>query len=129
MHGGVSPTRHGPIPSIRALRNGKAGADPPDSFPALYLDEDGVAARLNLRAFDMLLYAVNEDTDRYAVLRRWREDALNGHESVGLSWTAVSGFLRVATNLKVYPEPMSTDEALTTKHWVGYECRRAAARR
>ena len=61
---------------------------------------------------NVLLYAVNEDADRHAVLRRWWEDALNGDESVGLPWIVVSGFLRIATNPKVYPEPMSADEAL-----------------
>ena len=61
---------------------------------------------------NVLLYAVNEDADRHAVLRRWWVDALNGDESVGLPWIVVSGFLRIATNPKVYPEPLPADEAL-----------------
>ena len=61
---------------------------------------------------NVLLYAVNEDTDRHTILRRWWEEALNGDESVGLAWIVLSGFLRIATNPKVYPQPLPTDKAL-----------------
>ena len=61
---------------------------------------------------NVLLYAVNQDADRHTVVRRWWEKALNGVESVGLPWIVLSGFLRISTNPKVYPEPMSTDRAL-----------------
>ena len=61
---------------------------------------------------NVLLYAVNEDTDRHTILRRWWEEALNGDESVGLPWIVLSGFLRIATNPKVYPQPLPTDKAL-----------------
>ena len=56
---------------------------------------------------NVLLYAVNQDADRHTVVRRWWEEkALNGTESVGLPWIVLSGFLRISTNPKVYPEPM-----------------------
>ena len=61
---------------------------------------------------NVLLYAVNQDADRHTVVRRWWEQALNGTESVGLPWIVLSGFLRISTNPKVYPDPMSTDRAL-----------------
>ena len=61
---------------------------------------------------NVLLYAVNEDTDRHTILRRWWEEALNGDESVGLPWIVLSGFLRIATNPKVYPQPLPTGKAL-----------------
>ena len=46
------------------------------------------------------------------LVRRWWEEALNGDESVGLPWIVLSGFLRIATNPRVCPEPLPTDEAL-----------------
>ena len=61
---------------------------------------------------NVLLYVVNEDADRHVVLRQWWEDALNGDESVGLPWIVVSGFLRIATNPKVYPEPQRSPHFL-----------------
>ncbi len=61
---------------------------------------------------NVLLYAVNEDVDEHEALRQWWEEVLNGDESVGLSWTVMSGFLRISTHPKVYPSPMSVEEAL-----------------
>lgn len=61
---------------------------------------------------NVLLYAVNQDADQHRMVRRWWEKALNGAESVGLPWIALSGFLRISTNPEVCGEPMSTDRAL-----------------
>lgn len=61
---------------------------------------------------NVFLYAVNRDAERHEVVRRWWEGALTGDESVGLPWIVLSGFLRISTNPRVYPEPMSADEAL-----------------
>ena len=61
---------------------------------------------------NVLLHAVNQDADQHGMVRRLWEKALNGTESVGLPWIVLSGFLRISTNPKVYPEPMSTDRAL-----------------
>ena len=68
---------------------------------------------------NVLLYAVNEDAERHTVLRRWWEEALNGDESVGLPWIVLSGFLRVATNPRVFPAPMPVDRALAkVETWI-----------
>lgn len=61
---------------------------------------------------NVLLYAVNEDAEHHEPVRRWLEDALSGDESVGLPWVVLLGFLRIATNPRVYPSPLSADEAL-----------------
>ncbi len=61
---------------------------------------------------NVLLYAVNEDAERHAVLRRRWEEALNGDESAGLPWTVLSAFLRIATNPRGFPAPMPVDRAL-----------------
>ncbi len=68
---------------------------------------------------NVLLYAVNEDAERHTVLRQWWEEALNGDESVGLPWIVLSGFLRIATNPKVFPAPMPVDRALAkVETWI-----------
>ena len=61
---------------------------------------------------NVLLYAVTEDAEHHEPVRRWWEDALSGDESVGLPWVVLLGFLRIATNPRVYPSPLSADEAL-----------------
>ena len=68
---------------------------------------------------NVLLCAVNEDAEWHTVLRRWWEEALNGDESVGLPWIVPSGFLRIATNPRVFPAPMPVDRALAkVETWI-----------
>lgn len=61
---------------------------------------------------NVLLYAVNEDAEHHVPIRRWWEDVLSGDESVGLPWVVLLGFLRIATNPRVYRSPLSADDAL-----------------
>ena len=61
---------------------------------------------------NVLLYAVNPEADPASKVRRWWDQALAGDESVGLSWIVLSGFLRIATNPRIYPRPMTVDQAL-----------------
>jgi len=61
---------------------------------------------------NVLLYAVNRDAPNHATVHRWWEAALGGEEPVGLSWLVLLGFLRLATNPKVFPKPLSVDDAL-----------------
>lgn len=61
---------------------------------------------------NVLLYAVNPDSDPNGTVRRWWERALTADESIGLPWMVLAGFLRISTNPRVYPQPATVDEAL-----------------
>ena len=61
---------------------------------------------------NVLLYSVNEEAHRHARVRRWWERALSGDESIGLPWLVLSGFLRLSTHPRVFPEPLPVDTAL-----------------
>jgi hypothetical protein len=61
---------------------------------------------------NILLYAVNQDSDQHPAIRRWWEAALNADELIGLAWIVVLGFLRLATNPKVFPSPLSVRQAI-----------------
>ena len=61
---------------------------------------------------NVLLYAVNPDSDPSGTVRRWWEKALTGDESIGLPWIVLSGFLRISTNPRIYPRPAAVDWAL-----------------
>ena len=61
---------------------------------------------------NVLLYAINPETDPADKVPRWWEQAMAGDESIGLSWIVLSGFLRIATNPRIYPRPMTVDQAL-----------------
>ena len=61
---------------------------------------------------NLLLYAVNRDDERHARARTWLEKVLNGDEPVGLPWIVLLGFLRIATNPRVFARPLSSTEAI-----------------
>jgi toxin-antitoxin system PIN domain toxin len=61
---------------------------------------------------NVLLYAVNRDSPQHSTARAWLEDTLSGDEPVGLPWIVLLGFLRVATNRRVFTHALDVDDAL-----------------
>jgi uncharacterized protein len=61
---------------------------------------------------NILLCAINRDAHHHRAIRRWWETSLAGEEPIGLSWLVILGFLRLATNPKVFPKPLRVEEAL-----------------
>ena len=61
---------------------------------------------------NVLIYVINEQADQHARVLRWWEHALNDDESIGLPWMVLSGFLRLSTNARAFPDPLSVDQAL-----------------
>jgi len=66
-----------------------------------------IVADLNL-----LLYATNADAPQHPPARAWWHACLQGEEAVGLAWTVVLGFLRIATSARVFARPISVEQAL-----------------
>lgn len=60
---------------------------------------------------NVLLYALNEDAHHHETIHQWWEAALNGDEPIGLCWLVLLGFLRLATNPKVFANPLTADQA------------------
>ena len=56
---------------------------------------------------NILIYASNEGASRHAQARGWLNDQLNGTTRVGLPWSALLAFLRLATNTRVFPRPLT----------------------
>ena len=65
---------------------------------------------------NVLLYVVNENAPHHQALLNWWEEAVNGDESMGLSWIVLLGFLRIATNPKIFPHPLEPATALGKIH-------------
>lgn len=61
---------------------------------------------------NLLLYASIDGFAHHAAARSWWEGVLNGEDEVGLAGPVVFGFLRLATNPRVFAPPMSTEAAL-----------------
>ena len=60
---------------------------------------------------NLLLYAYDPRAAEHEASRAWLEAALSGSQLVGLAWLTVWAFLRIATNLRVFENPMSMAEA------------------
>lgn len=61
---------------------------------------------------NVLLYAVNEDAEHHAASRSWLDGALGGAASVGLAWVPLLAFVRLATNIGLWPAPMTITDAM-----------------
>jgi toxin-antitoxin system PIN domain toxin len=60
---------------------------------------------------NLLLYSTDEASRLYAPAREWLLDRLNGSRRVGLPWQSLAAFLRVSTNPRISPSPLSPQRA------------------
>lgn len=60
---------------------------------------------------NVLLYAEVAAFPVHAAAKRWWESALNGERQVGLAPVVVFGFIRIATNRRVFEDPMTVEDA------------------
>ena len=61
---------------------------------------------------NLLLYAEIDAFEQHRAARRWWERALAGDRQVGLTTVSIFGFLRVATNRRVFALPLSIADAV-----------------
>lgn len=61
---------------------------------------------------NVLLYAVNTDTEHHERSRAWLDSALSDRDTVGFAWIALLAFLRLSTKAGLFPQPLSTSGAL-----------------
>ena len=67
---------------------------------------------MKLVDLNVLLYAVNRDAPRHEAIRSWWEKALVDDDPVALPWVVILGFLRLATNSRVFADPLSPNQAI-----------------
>ena len=60
---------------------------------------------------NVLIYAVNKDSTHHNQARSWLETQLNGTESIGIPWLVILGFIRIMTNGRIFPNPLSVEQA------------------
>lgn len=61
---------------------------------------------------NLLIYAEIDADPWHASARQWWEAALNGDREVGLAPVCLFGFLRLATNRRVFTRPLTVDDAV-----------------
>jgi len=68
---------------------------------------------------NLLIYAYNDQALQHTAAKAWWEDLLNGKTPVGLSWLAISGFLRLMTHPRVLAQPLPVVEVTTmVRSWL-----------
>ena len=66
---------------------------------------------MTLSDVNLLIYAVDAESPRHGVARRWLDEQLSGSETVGLAWTVLLAFLRLSTNRAVFAQPLTSAQA------------------
>ncbi|MCP4750663.1 MAG: type II toxin-antitoxin system VapC family toxin [Proteobacteria bacterium] len=61
---------------------------------------------------NVLIYAVNRDAPNHGRALEWFEASLSDTETVGLTWVVILGFLRITTNPRIMPRPLSIESAV-----------------
>jgi len=61
---------------------------------------------------NLLLHAYNPRAVEHEASRVWLEDALAGSELVRFAWVTLWAFLRIATNPRVFAQPLTVTEAV-----------------
>ena len=60
---------------------------------------------------NILLYAWSQDDPNHQAIRPWLENLLGSHAWVGLPWITLWTFLRLTTNPRLYPRPLTPTRA------------------
>jgi toxin-antitoxin system PIN domain toxin len=72
---------------------------------------------------NLLLYAVNRDTSQHEAALEWWRSALEGDEPIGLAWLVILGFVRIATNPRIFASPLSANDAVgVVDDWLRLPC-------
>lgn len=72
---------------------------------------------------NLLLYAYFPRAEQHDRARTWLEAALSGLEPIGLSWSTVLAFLRLATSPRVFERPLSIVEGeAIVSSWLAGQC-------
>jgi len=75
-----------------------------------------------MKIFDLnvCLYALNAESIRHSDAKETLEEALNEDEPVAFAWVVLLGFLRIATNPRILPKPLSPQQAFAVVDgWLG----------
>jgi uncharacterized protein len=56
---------------------------------------------------NLLLYAVHREAAQHDAARTWLTHQLNGSRRVGIPWSSLGAFLRIATHPRAFPQPLS----------------------
>jgi uncharacterized protein len=67
---------------------------------------------MKLVDINLLIYAINKDTPHHSKAKIWLEESLSNEEPFGFAWIVILGFLRIVTNSRIMPAPLSPELAI-----------------
>lgn len=67
---------------------------------------------MKLVDLNLLLYSTNRDSPFHERARDWVEAAFSSGEAIVIPWLVLLGYLRLSTNPRVFPEPLSVEAAV-----------------
>ena len=68
---------------------------------------------------NILVYATHAESNQNAAARNWLDQQLSGSAQVGMPWHSLLGFLRIATNSRIFQRPLTVAEAWQqVTHWL-----------
>ena len=68
---------------------------------------------------NLFLYAYDRTSTQHAPALAWLERVIAGVELIGLPWQSVWAFLRIATNGRIYANPLALDKAIgIAQQWI-----------
>ncbi len=71
---------------------------------------------------NILIYATVSAVPQHALSRSWLNERLNGSTCVGLPWTSLLAFWRIATNPRIMARPLSAKSAwYQVTNWLSSE--------
>ena len=63
-------------------------------------------------ASNLLVYAYNEHDSLHSAASRWWNELIGGDEEIGIPWIVTIAFIRVSTNPRALPQPLTTQRAV-----------------
>lgn len=68
---------------------------------------------------NLLIYAVITGFPQHRRAHAWWQDAVNGPSRIGLTYPALFGFLRIATNARILATPLAVVDAISyVRDWL-----------
>lgn len=61
---------------------------------------------------NLLLYAVDSSSPWHDRARSWLDDVLSSESTIALPWVVLLGFVRIATNPRLFEAPLDAGEAI-----------------
>ena len=68
---------------------------------------------------NLLLYAYNADAPQHVAAAKWLGALLDSSEPIALPWVTIWAFVRISTNLRIWPNPLEAKQAFAiVREWV-----------